>query len=396
MAFDRPDPRLLAFPVVAAALFADDADACPAYPEDSGYSGSTTDSYDCASYDALAALTPFNAEAIPTDGVLVLQAAFTGAWGQDLLDHAAVTVTQNGDPVPGALEPAALDGWAVWRPQAPLIADATFKFSATLSNPGVPPACAADMIPVAFDFFADAGPAEPLTPPTLAGDATLYVSPYESLTSLACCPGVTPSEYLSGCGGGSQIDYDPSQCTATQATGYFIANMTGTPAADGATAHQLYYTLESESFLPYLGFDMNDLEFAQSSMAPFCATLVAHPFVGGEPLAGPELCFGDSFGDQLGGPYPIDPPDTFTCVLQQCVPAGEQWDLEMCTPYVPGGTSGDVPTGGGEGDTDNTDTDPGEDDDKGCAGGGCATDTTGGLAVLMLAAVIPFRRRRRA
>jgi len=130
---------------------------------------------------------------------------------------------------------------------------------------------------------------------------------------------------------------------------------------------------------------------------PVCAAIDIIDLGSKTLVPGTKKCFGEALVDQLG-PQTIDPGATLECAPQTCAvnTNGDGWDLEMCTPYVPGGTSGDVPTGGGEGDTIDTDTDPGEDDDKGCAGGGCATDTTGGLAVLMLAAVIPFRRRRRA
>lgn len=413
MAFDSSDLRALAAPITshrpsalsashgpaalilaAAALFADDVEACP-----TGYTdtyGESTDGYDCNSYDALLAMNPATA-AIPSDGVLVLQVAHTGAWGQPVLDHAAITVTQNDVPVPGTIEPTPLTDWAVFRPQAAWT-PGVHHLTATLNNPGLPVLCGGDMIPVDFEFTVEAEPAVDLALPTIAGDETLLVTPYLSLGSIACCPGFAPSEYQSGCGG-STVEYDPAQCAPVQATGALQVAMTGTPAATGTTAGQYYYTFAINGAEQMPAFD--PFQFGRQDSQPFCASLTVHDFGTGDALVGPETCFGESVAAQLGGPYPYPPPADLVCALQQCAPTFEGWDQTMCTPYDPGEppttgdvpTTGDSPTSAGDGTGGTGDADPGEDDhENACAG--CSLGDASGLGLLALGFVLPRRRRR--
>ena len=250
MACDRTLPLVLTSPlVVLAALTADEAAAaadvaasyggyCPY--GDAGYDPApqpTGGIYDyCGGVLHLDNLAPRTLDAIPIDGVLVLQATGGGVWDPNTaLDHIALEVTLAAVPVPGTLAATDVPNLLTWRPDDPWMADTTYQVGGTLSNPGVPAQCADESIPFAFDIAVGSEPADALVPSTLTGTEQLVETPLISLESLACCPGVSPTVNNSNCGG-STINFDPAQCTPIVAVGALQVDMTGTPSATGPSA----------------------------------------------------------------------------------------------------------------------------------------------------------------
>lgn len=378
-------PASLTFPIAALATALVDegeADARAAAPADSygcyygdvGYP-SPTGGYDyCANQDILYELVPSNADAIPIDGVLVLQAVTNSTWDPAAtVAKVEVNVTLDGEPVPGALEWPGVYQTLVWRPAASLTPGATYDFTASIKNPVLPAGCVEPEIPVAFAFTAADGPAVALTPSTLSGAVTLSEIPRVDLESLACCPGVSPTLNPGMCGG-SFLDFDDAQCTPIVADGSLYADLTGSPAAAGPTAAQVHYGLTIDGSMTVSAEPAPHFTFGFPK--PFCASVTATSFIDGTTVVGPMACFGTEFAAKLGE-HTIDPPDSFTCSLRQCEPTAEGWDLDACTPLDP-----DHPN------------EPADDDTKGCS---CsAADAEHAALLLALPVLLAARRRRPA
>lgn len=374
-------PASLSFPIAAAAaLIADDADARAAAPSDSygycpygdaGYDPAPTGGYDyCGNQEILHDLSPRTDDAIPIDGVLVLQAVSTGPWNPvDAVTKVDAAVTQAGNPVPGTLEVTALHQTLLWRPAAPLTPGATYDFAATITNPAAPAMCVEPEIPVAFAFTASDQSVVALTPSTLTGTAELSESPIIRLDTLACCPDVSPSLLFSNCGG-STVDFDPAQCAPIVGYGVLSVDLTGTPSATGPTAAQVVYALEVDGNILFDGLPQPT--FSTAIDKAFCAAVVSTDLGSGTSVTGALACFGDEHASKLGE-HPIEPPD-LGCSLRQCEPTDEAWDLASCTPLDP--DSPLEPEG-----------------EKGC---GCTSTATSDAALLLgLAGLVIARRRRR-
>jgi MYXO-CTERM domain-containing protein len=387
MACDRI-PLSLAFPILATVVVVDEAEAAAADAAP-GFSGTAGCYYDpaptggdaggapyydyCSGVQALEDLVPQNAEQIPIDGVLVLQAPFLGPWDQAIPDRATVTVTADGLPFPGALELTPLPGTLIWRPAAAWNPDALHEFTAEIANPGAPAQCAAAALTVEFAITVADQPLGELIAPTLTGEEQLVVNPIISLDTLACCPDVSPMLLIGQCGAGDSVDFDPAQCTPLSAEGSLLVALQGSEAALGATAGQVYYELMVDGASDGLSIVPT---YNVALQKPFCATLTARSLVSDVSITGPMACFGGDVADELGV-HPIDPPDSFTCSLRQCESNGQTWDLESCTPLDP-----------------NHPNEPEDEPGKGCS---CAAEPAHGLTALALTGLVglTLRRRRR-
>jgi MYXO-CTERM domain-containing protein len=385
MACDRI-PLSLAFPILATVVVVDEAEAEAAAADAAPGLSATAGCYDpaptggdiggayydyCGSVQALEDLIPQNADQIPIDGVLVLQAPFRGPWDQTVVDRATVTVTEDAVPFPGTLELTALPGTMIWRPAAPWNPDVLHHFAADIANPGVPAQCADEMLTVEFDITVQPQSLGELIPPTLTGQEELIINPIISLETLACCPDVSPMLISGQCGSGDSVDFDPTQCAPLSAEGTLLVALQGSNAGLGPTAGQVFYELMvdgasyGQALVP---------QFNVGLQKPFCATLTARSLVSDASVTGPMACFGSDVADDLGV-HAIEPPDSFTCSLRQCESNGQTWDLENCTPLDPNHPNEPEP-------------------EKGCS---CAADPSDGLAALALAGLVglTLRRRRR-
>lgn len=386
MACERVPSLTFAFPIIAGAVVTIDeaeaaaadaafsATAAPCYydPAPTGGAGDVGGiGYYCYGVESLDGLEARNADQIPIDGVLVLQAQFHGTWAQTIADRATVTVTLDDVPVAGALELTPAPGLLVWRPSAAWTEGATYHFNAAISNPGIPLECGMEVLAVDFDMTVGAAPSAELTPSTLTGTETINEVPILGLGSLVCCPGFAPTLYLDQCGGSETVQFDPAQCAPTQAEGTLLVDMTGTESATGATALQLYYELTIDGASYAIGLTPI---FSVALQKPFCATVTTHDVASGDSVTGPIKCFGDDAAGALGT-HAIAPPESFTCSLRTCEIDGNTWDLDACTPLDP-----------------NHPNEPEPDTGKGCD---CTADDANAPAALVLAGVLGLLLRRR-
>lgn len=396
----------LAFPLVVAALVPAEAEACPYYMDP------------CTDAEGWIDLAPYNADKIPTDGVLVLQGNFANVGSLDGID---LEVTKDGQPIAGALEQTIKAGVLVWRPAAPWEASATYQLSGVVTNQLPVDGCTPPEIPLAADIFIDTVAGAPLVSAEFDGVTTLQQTATLSLLDLACCEDATPpTQGFAGCGG-YYVNFDPLECAPTASTGSFSLTIDGTPAADGPAARQIVYTLKFDGAPTTLSLD----PVAQFSglFFPVCISFDATDLASGAVTKGDEQCFGEEFAGKLG-PQTLDPADTLDCTLEQCALSmdGMSWDPTMCQPLVPvpdpatdtdptstdsesgESASSDAPTGDADsapttsdsGDPDSassgsSDTAPEQDGDKGCA---CDTTTTTPPAALLALLALPRRRRR--
>lgn len=375
-----PPVGSLAFPLIVTALVPDVAGACPGY-------------YDpCEGLEGWTHLEPHNADKIPTDGVLVLQGGRVG--GGDPFAGVALEVTKDGQPIAGALETTPNPGVLIWRPTDPWEAGATYALAGTITNPVGFDACFAPEVPIAGQLAIDTVPAAALVAPEFTGETMVNLNAIISLSTIACCEGApTPSEDYGGCGGGNYVNFDPEQCAAVVGQGFFSLAITGQPAAEGAAAQQILYTLkidgnaQSSALAPGASFG--------NLGQPICIAFDALDLASGTLASGSEQCFGADFADQLGQ-QPIDPD--LACPLEQCAVTNMMWDPTMCQPFNPGpGSDSDTPTssdtdpGSGSEGSGSSDTDPDQDGDKACA---CTDAPDAPPALLALATLLALPRRR--
>lgn len=378
-----------AIPLVALAL-ADEAQAgqaisCPDGAATGGY-------YDpCDEFPGWLELELLSSGPIPADGVLVLQAN----WRGDLpaLDTVALSVTTGDVPLAGKAEVTEFPRVLVWRPDTPWTPGATYTIGGGALNEGADGTCLQDVVAVAGEVSIEAAPGEALTPVDVEAVEMVDLVPTISMTTLACCPGVTPTLFEGGCSGGDSVGFDPGTCAPFAGTGFLGLTLTGTSAASGPVDQQIMYVLKADgqanqaSFAPMFGLG--------GLVAPQCVAIDAVDLGTGTSVAGAKECFGDGVAGQLG-PQVLDPTATLMCAPQVCAvdEFGTQWDLEMCAPYGGGGGPTSGPTEGGEDSSagDGTGGDGGgQDGDKGCS---CAS-TGAGAPWWGLAGVIWLARRRR-
>ncbi len=328
----------------------------------------------CEALEFWSTLAPVNAQQIPSDGVLVLQGARHGGWGDSAIAKVEIAVTLADQPVAGALELSPLPGVLVWRPEAAWVPGATYKLTGSVTNNTSPDGtvCADAKVPIASEVVISADPGAPLGKPGLTGVPTVTVDPIISLATLACCAGASPTANGSGSCGGSYVNFDPAVCAPIKGTGRIAVEFTGTPAAEGPAAQQIVYTQRIAGTVPVSTLDPS---FSVISDAPFCAAIEALDLASGAITTSASLCFGDAVVDQLG-PQSLAVPETLTCALQKCSELEGTWDPDNCWPIDP--------------DSDTA----GESDDKGCD---CSSgDGPGGAGLLGIVGLLGLARRRRS
>ncbi len=369
--------QALAFPILAPILA---ATVTPAVAQ-------ACSTYDCSRYEHWVDLAVVNVAKIPSDGVIVLQGTH---FGEDLASLPAIelTVTQDGQPIAGALEASSMHGVLVWRPAAPWQTDAAYAVAGMVTNPEEGAGCGQPTIPIEAMVNIDVAPGVALVPVEFSGVAQVEISPVASLDLLVCCEGTAPSSGY-GCGG-PDLYWDAEECAPTLGHGYLTVEISGQAAAAGPTAEQIVYTLkvdgkvETSNRVP---------QFSVSRDAPFCAVIEASYLASGAVTASEEQCFGQDMVKMLG-PQVLDLAATLQCVLEQCATADNTWDPMMCVPYDPS-----QPTGSDGGDSASDGSGSGSatagegDGDKGCA---CAVRPTGDAGLLALVGLVGLARRRRA
>jgi MYXO-CTERM domain-containing protein len=386
----------LALPLAGAALIPDEADACSPWQ--------------CAYVDLWNEVEPVNAAAkIPIDGVLLLRAAHDGGADEDeLLTKLGLTVTSDGQPIAGALEPTDVRNVLAWRPADPLVPGAVYKVVGQLDNTVEGEQydyCADDLLPLDFEFIADDGPSAPLAAPEVTAAEEVELSPGDELEDLVCCDDAFPAEYYYDCGGaGDHVGWSTGNCASLWGTGRLQVALTIDPVAPPATAQMLSVQLvvDGQPREPRIA-----TELTSSAIQPFCTEIVLRNLATGETATSKQSCHGGAVASQLGRQL-LDPSAE---IASECVGAayvcelnedGSNWDATKCTPW-PGeaATTGDETTGPTTGDEtggDQTTGGPatgGEGEDLVDHGCSCDAGTRGSFEALGLFALGLLRRRRR-
>jgi len=375
---DKLAALALAFPIFVAAATPGEAqaDAAGCYEP-------------CYNVDAWQYLAPVNAAKIPSDGVLVLQGEHKGDYAA-ALPPIELLVTKDGQPLAGALETTSLHGVLVWRPLDPWEAGATYALSGTVTNATDDSYCGPMMIAIEATLNIDVAPGAALGPAEFVGATEVQISPVVALDTLACCEGATPSMgYGYGGCGGAGVYWDPNECAPTEARGYLSVQIDGEPAASGAAAAQILYTLQVDGGLASRALAP---EFSVVRDTPFCAVIEATDLASGAVTQGQKHCFGEAVADMLG-PQPLDPAEKLQCALENCADENGGWDPMMCAPLDPDApTTSDSDDGESSGPGSDSDTAGEGEDDKGCS---CDAQSTGDAGLLALVGVVGLAGRRR-
>ncbi len=299
----------------------------------------------CPGVVAVLELAPASDAAIPTDGVVVLKAATIGELTPAALaGRTSLAVTQDGSPVAGALAPGPFAGLLIWRPDAPLIAGASYQVSGSLTNPDPSDGCSEATIPFAFAVQAATGPTAALAPVELAVVETYFDDPVLTLTTIVCCNDAYPGDQQM-CGVSYGATWSKGACAATQTRGYLRVQLTGKPGVDPASAGQWARVLRQDGEVVASGLAT---VFTREALAPTCLAIDQVSLATGEVAAGEERCFGE--GVALGL-RPLDPAaalgeqcfsDLYTCEIDD-----DRWDPLRCKSWgpdaVPPGDDGEAP-----------------------------------------------------
>jgi len=337
----------------------------------------------CAGVVAAQGLAPASDAAVPTDGVLVLKAATIGELTPAALaGRTSVAVTQDGAPVVGTLAPGPFAGLLLWRPDAPLIAGASYQVSGSLTNPAPSDGCSEAMIPFAFAVQAAAGPTAALAPVELTAVTTYFDDPVLTLTTIVCCNDAYPGDQQM-CGVSYGATWSKGACAATQTRGHLRVQLTGKPGADPASAGQWARVLRQDGEVVASGLAT---VFTREALAPTCFAIDQLSLATGEVAAGEERCVGE--GEELGI-RPLDPAaalgdqcfsDLYTCEIED-----DRWDPLRCKSWGPDAMPS-MPPGDDGGAAP-------EEAGCGCRGGGQGGASQGGVGLLALLGLARWRRR---
>ncbi len=401
MAFSKLTGLPLAAPLAGlVALHAEPAEACSPNP--------------CNWEPYVSSLTALSGASIPADGVLLLRVGGDNLSNQDILEMLALEVTQNGQPVAGAVEDTGAFGVLAWRPAAPLPPGQVHQVHAVLTDPNSDPddyyyQCGSDLLELDHEFMAEDSPSEPLSEPEVELLEQVLLVEDTGLETLVCCDGAIPSDYeLCGSYGGAY--WDEGACAQSSGRGFLQVNVSVKPAvADPLTRDQLLIGLRVDGELLQLDTGTEKLNI---SAQPFCTQVEVRNVGTGEVVLGPEQCHGQ--GNPEVGPQAIDPHTKldgvcagplYTCELEpESFPA--TWDADRCKNWDETvDTSDSAPTSSDSlpGDDDDTgasssdgDDGPGQDDlvDHGCACTNAPADPTAALGLVGLGLLA--RRRRRS
>ncbi|MCY1064911.1 hypothetical protein OV090_09080 [Nannocystis sp. RBIL2] len=316
----------VSIPLAGAALVPAEATACSPGPQHGP----------CWYADQWAALAPVNAAAIPIDGVLVLQGTQTGPSPEaEWLDAITFTVTRDGQPIAGAIETTGIDDVLIWRPAAPLVPGATYQVEGALDNPDEDPegeACGPDLLPLVFEFHADAGPAAPLATLTTETQGIVTITPQiAELDALVCCDDAIPFLFeTDDCE--IEIKWNKGACATLMGEGRLGVTMTtkGVPASTLAmTSRRL--VVDGVPGATFVGADP-----ATSSLAPVCLQVQVRNLASGEMVLSEPQCVGDDVVGSLGK-QEVDPSAELAALCAgspyECNVQGDVWQPDECEPW---------------------------------------------------------------
>ncbi|MBL9106762.1 MAG: hypothetical protein JNL82_37960 [Myxococcales bacterium] len=304
--------------VLPALLAADRASACTPDP--------------CAGVLAFVGLTQVDDLEVPTDGVLLMQAAWFGELEAAALVAGLTLTVRRGDAeVAGTVEATELTGVLLWRPQQALAPGEAYAVTGRFTNPaGVPAVCAAAEVEVAFEFRAAPGPAEPLVAPELRVTDELDESPRFELDNLVCCDGAMPAEQAV-CAVDHGLVWSQGQCAAATVRARVKTELAVTVRAGEATAGQWVRALYTDG---QRGRATLGRRFTRYLAAPTCFVVEQRSLATGESLLSEETCVE---ADVPETDVAIDPyvalAERCEGPLYTCEVAGAAWDDEACAPW---------------------------------------------------------------
>lgn len=382
----------------------------------------------CPSATGVVELTPASVE-IAFDGVV----AVSPTWATDqpppldaVLSLFSVEVSDSeGQRVDGALEHAL--GWVVFRPTKPLEVDTALRVDVTVDNAGIAAdeTCVVDDMSASFELtVSDASVLEvdpPIDSVELSATRLLTPDPYPGLDDVVCCDSAFPVGEYDACLDRWTLTWETGDCqpllasASVQLSAALAYEIDAAPGLVGDLLPVLAYGEQAVAAgLP------GDAALQVSVETVDCATLRLFSFATGHWHLGATACVEPSDAGVLG-PQQYASVELMAelCVGQPytCSSVNERWVGEACQPWP-----GDEPGGSDDGEDDGQDDggpvddgedDLGEDDDVGTIGGcsspdehdhddddavGCAYCGQGAgrppwLAMLLLLAARPRRRR---
>ena len=357
----------------------------------------------------LSDLAPVNHAAIPSDGVLVLQATSGGQQPfATLADFLALTVTRDGEPVAGALEDVGIAGVIVWRPGEPLVEDATYAVTGTFNNPAEAVEFGCGQAAINLDFeFAAVAPSEQLAAPAVTAEAVVAFVESADLAHLVCCDGAYPAQQ--DCGG-EQAYWTDGACAATRGIGYLDLDIAAASPLAPATAGLLATSVKIDGEEVYRGL-APALTIRQNG--PVCVVVEQVHLASGETIAASEQCLGQDVSGELG-PRDLDPSAAldeqcegtlYACEIAEDYPS--QWDPEQCSDVEPPPVDSEgEPTSSSDGDSESSAGESGDSEDSGDIietggldddkqGCGCTSTSADPTALLGLFVLAGLARRRR-
>lgn len=337
--------------------------------------------YDPCNYlnGAWTELEPYNAERIPSDGVLVLQGArLSLSTNLPSHDGVALTVTRDDQPIAGTLEATEASNILVWRPTEPWTPGATYRYELMVMNlqPWNPDIeCAPAMLQHTGELVIDEAPAAGLTAPSLGTTVKEIPVPFITVQTLACCDGaeVVQDGYC-----GVDPVYDPDECAPTVARRQLAIEWRATPASTGPAAEQALYVLRSGNrdyrwqvgdpvFLDYLVIESK------------CAHVRIVDLATGNTVMSPTACIGEDLPNS-SDEYPLDPRESLACEPSPLRCIEDDYGDQICTPSPEEETTSDT-----------------EDSDAETSHCGCTSipDSDTGLILLLGLTGLPRRRSSR-
>jgi hypothetical protein len=390
----------------------------------------------CLNTDRFFAFVPVHDD-VATDGVIAFRfERYPFAMEMDqALGYISVSVTDAmGQPVAGALEPSALDGIVVFRPDAALAASSFFDVDVLVDNDALAAAgpedpltaqCAAN---IAFVHTVDsgAGPLPPLSAPATVPSSEVEILPnLYDLTQLVCCDGAFPTQEIDACTS-APAHWTEGDCRSEAGDVLVRATFDIEPVDVPEAWADLVPVFVAEEGWTQQGEPLSG-EVSAAHANPFCARVDFWSLSRQTAVSSAQSCFGEDVARQLGYDMALDPTaelaracvgEPYTClVVSGDGDLDQAWNPDACEAWPPGAAEGGSESGGssgGEGteggaegtltagpdgsDADGSGGEGGSDgasagagvNDRGCACGG----RQGRAGALALVLVVAARRRR--
>lgn len=289
-------------------------------------------SFEACGGEAWSSITPVIGDVLPTDGVIVLHGGAPGSCLDGLWPHVVVDVRRGAARVAGKIDVVGGTGLLIFRPDAPWVGgerhDVRVRIdNASLGGDELDVVCSSPAV-AEFSFMAANEPSPPLeAPPPPSNEA--FTITLEDLASLACCPGVTPSDDgTAGCFW--ELEWpQPGDCAYLHEE-TFVRLMVDLPEPPSLLRGQVLHQLVVDGAL----VDRR-VEFARlygSRAAPACAHVESIHLGTGETQRSAEVCTPAEVAATLGI-HLRDVAAELHCDAPVVCAADGEWSPSACEPY---------------------------------------------------------------